>query len=137
MSKEHGNDVFLSYSSKDRPWVSEFVTTLRNKGVQAWFDVHDLAPGDLWQEKLQNALRDSRFLIIMLSANNVESPWMFFEFGASMADQKHIIPILLGDLEPSRIPLSLRRFQLLKDVSAVEAGKRIAEVTAQSLHSDP
>ena len=34
-------DVFLSYSFKDKQWVSEFVIALKKAGVKAWFDVAD------------------------------------------------------------------------------------------------
>ena len=120
-------DVFLSYSSKDKPWVSEFVSALRTGGVQAWFDVADIAPGERWQEKIQEALRESGTLVIVLSPNSIESPWTFFELGAAVADKKKIIPVLLEDVDLARIPVALRQFQVLRENSPKEAGKRVAE----------
>jgi len=132
MPKKTDYDIFLSYSNKDKSWVSEFVSSLKEAGVKTWFDVHALAPGERWDDKLQQALRESNTIVVILSENSVESPWTFFELGAAIADKKRIIPVLLGDVESKRIPLLLRRFQFLKESSPTEAGKRIAQAIEKS-----
>ena len=83
---------------KDKPWVSEFASALRDAGVKAWFDVSELAPGERWKDRIQEALSDSSTLIIILSPNSVDSPWTFFELGAAVADRKRIIPVVTGDV---------------------------------------
>ena len=133
MSKGKKYEVFLSYSHKDRPWVSDFVSALRDAGIQAWFDVYDLAPGERWQEHIQEALRQSTTLVVILSPDSVVSPWTFFELGAAFADQKRIIPVLTRDMDIRSLPLALRRFQFLKEPSPAQAGKRVAEVIKKSM----
>jgi hypothetical protein len=128
MNKEKRYDVFLSYSHKDRPWVLEFVSALREAGVIAWFDINDIAPGERWQDKVQEALWESSTLVVFLSNNTLESPWTFFELGAAMADLKKIIPVLIQDLDTRRIPSLLTRFRLIKESSPSQAGKQVAEV---------
>lgn len=120
-------DIFVSYSSKDRPWVSEFVAALRNEGVIPWSDA-EIAPGDKWADVIQQALRESSALVMILSPDNAESPWMFFELGAAIADKKKIIPVIVKNLERSRIPSLLQGFQFLDEPSPSIAGKRVAEV---------
>ncbi|MCB2263891.1 MAG: toll/interleukin-1 receptor domain-containing protein [Candidatus Thiosymbion ectosymbiont of Robbea hypermnestra] len=126
MSEKH-YDVFLSYSHQDEPWVSEFAAALRAGGVKVWFDAEDLALGERWQDRLQEALRESRALVIVLSPNSIRSPWMFFELGAAVADNKKIIPVLLDDMDWNRVPIPLREFQALKGQSPEEAGNKVAE----------
>lgn len=128
MAEKRDYDIFLSYSSKDKAWVSEFTDALKEAGVKAWFDVSDLTPGERWQDRIQEALRDSRTLVVILSPNNVESPWTFFELGAAVADKKRIIPIIAEDVDPRQLPLLFKQFQFLKESSPREAGKRVAEV---------
>lgn len=130
MTEKSDYNIFLSYSSKDQPWVSEFVATLKEAGVKAWFDVSDLAPGERWQEKIQKALRDSEILVVILSQNSIASPWTFFELGAAVADQKRIIPIVTEDFDFSKFPLLLKQYKLLKESSPQAAGKLVAEVLA-------
>ena len=131
MAEKQRYDVFLSYSFKDKPWVSEFASALRDAGVKTWFDVSELAPGERWQDKVQEALRDSSTLIIILSPNSVESPWTFFELGAALADKKRIIPVVTEDVDLMRIASLLRQFQFLKESSPREAGRRVAEILEQ------
>ncbi len=106
--------------------MSEFAAALRAGGVKAWFD-EDLAPGERWQDKLQEALRESRALIIVLSPNSIHSPWMFFELGAAVADDKRIIPVLLDDMDWNLVPTPLRKFHALREQSPREAGNKVAE----------
>jgi hypothetical protein len=42
--------------------------------------------------------------VVIPSENSIDSPWIFFEFGAAIADMKQIIPVLFGDIESKRIP---------------------------------
>lgn len=86
MPEERDYDVFLSYSMKDRAWVSEFADVLSQAGVRAWFDKAALPPGERWQEKIQEALRASKTLVLILSPQSIESPWTLFELGPPELD---------------------------------------------------
>ena len=128
MTEKHNHNILLSYSSEDKPWVSEFLATLKGAGIENWFDASDLNPGERWQEKILEALRDSEPLVFVLSPNSIESPWTFFEIGAAVADRKRIIPIITEDFDLSKLPLLLRPYQFLQASSPQAAGKRVAEV---------
>ncbi|MEQ8767901.1 MAG: toll/interleukin-1 receptor domain-containing protein [Planctomycetota bacterium] len=127
MPRDGGYDVFLSYSMKDRAWVSEFAQALRDAGVTAWFDVAELMPGTRWKDEVEEALRASRFLVVILSPESVDSPWVFFEIGAAVADHKFIIPVVTEDLDVSRVPSLLQQYQFLREPSPTVAGRRVAE----------
>lgn len=126
MAKSQSADIFLSYSFKDRPWVSEFVSALKDAGIKAW-DASEITPGERWKDKIQKALRDSSTLIILLSRNSIESRWTFFEIGAAVAGKKRIIPVLTEDIDMKNLPPLLTQFQVLKESSPKEAGRRVAE----------
>lgn len=128
MSEQQQYDVFLSHSFQDRAWVSEFVRALREAGVETFFTLEDIFPGENWQEKIEKALRESKTLIVLLSPDNVQSKWMFFELGAAVADRKFIIPILTQDIDIKDLPSLVRNYQFLYEPSPSEAGKRVAEV---------
>jgi TIR domain len=128
MDEKHSFDVFLSYASKDKPWASEFGSALRDAGVKIWFDEFNLVPGEPWQERVEEALRASRTLVVVLSPHSAESPWTFFELGAAVADHKRIIPVAREDMDWTHLPSPLRRLQILRESSPQEAGRRVAEV---------
>ncbi len=128
MTEARPYDVFLSHSGKDRDWVAAFTESLQDSGVKDWFDASPILPGERWQERIEKALRDSKFLVVILSPDFTESPWTLFELGAAVADRKKIIPVLTEDVKIDRLPSVLRKFQALRESSPSEAGKRVAEV---------
>jgi hypothetical protein len=132
MSENRQYRVFLSYSSQDREWVSQFVSALRDAGISAWFDVSDIPVGERWDLQVQRALRESTTLIVVLSQRSVKSPWIFFELGAAVAGDKRVIPILIGDVDMRDVPLSLARIQLLREPSPTEAARKVAETLRET-----
>lgn len=135
MTEGQSYDVFLSYSMRDKEWVSAFADSLRTADVRAWFDVSSLTPGDRWQDKIQEALRASKTLIVILSSHSIDSPWIFFELGAAIADKKRIIPIVTEDIGIERIPILLRQFQFLRETSPAKAGEYVAKLLKMSTTS--
>jgi hypothetical protein len=132
MAKTASHDVFLSYAGSDKPWVSQFVTELKKTGVDPWYDDAELEPGDRWMDKIQEALRESKTLIVILSKKNTGSPWTFFEIGAAIASKKRIIPVLTEDIDIGDLPVALRGLYMLKSTSPEEAGRRVAEVLGKT-----
>jgi hypothetical protein len=128
MAEKHDFDVFISYASKDKPWASEFGSALRGAGVRIWLADSELLPGEPWQEKIAEALRASRTLVLVLSPHSAESPWTFFELGAAVADHKRIIPVAREEIDWAHLPSPLRHLQILRESSPQEAGRRVAEV---------
>ncbi len=131
MNNNKSYDVFLSYSAQDKEWVEQFEEALNESGIHAWFDVANIEPGEHWRNHIEKALRESKALIVILSPNTIESPWMFFELGAAVAGEKRIIPVLTQDMEWKNIPLPLTRYQYVKAESPTDAGKRVAQVILQ------
>lgn len=120
-------DVFLSYSSASQPWVRKFTDALTAAGVSAWFDAHDILPGERWQAQIEKALRQSRVLIMVLTQDSVQRPWTFFELGAALAGGKRIVPVLSDDVDPADIPAVVRQFQFVREKTPEAAAQRVAE----------
>lgn len=121
------NKIFLSYSFKDRPWVQAFAETLEQEGIEVWFDYHEISLGEDIREQIQEALRASSTLVVLLSSNSVQSPWIYFELGAAVADKKRIIPVVIDEVGHERLPLPLMKYQYLRESSPVSAAKEIAK----------
>lgn len=119
--------VFISHGSDDANWARELAVALRNAGVPAWLDTLDIRPGDRWLDQTEDALRNARTLLVLLTPSSVHSPQLFFEFGAALADQKTIIPVLSNDMRIEDLPPALRQFRWVKASSAHEAAAEIAQ----------
>ncbi|MGE0128154.1 MAG: TIR domain-containing protein [Blastocatellales bacterium] len=112
MKQEFEYDVYISYSSKDKPEVMELAKRLEGDGLRVWIDEWKLAAGDNWQQTIAEALQRSRVLIPVISANSVKSGWVEFEWGTALDKllndtRRRIIPVLLDD---TRVPLPLEQF---------------------------
>lgn len=71
--------VFISHSSKDKPFVRKLKRDLELNYIESWLDEDELLPGDSLIEKLNSALKSSTHLMIILSPNSVKSDWVKYE----------------------------------------------------------
>lgn len=77
--------VFLSHAGEDKErFVVEFAKRLREKGVDAWFDKWEILPGDSLVDKIfEEGLKDADAIIVVLSENSINKPWVREELNAS------------------------------------------------------
>lgn len=73
-------DVFISYSSADRPWAERLYSDLAARQIVAFLDRESLRAGPRWEPQLYSALQDSRHLVALWSsAAAKESSWVYPE----------------------------------------------------------
>jgi hypothetical protein len=114
--------VFLSHAGEDKErFVVEFAKRLREKGIDAWFDKWEILPGDSLVDKIfEEGLKDADAIIVVLSENSINKPWVREELNASMIKRiskgTKIIPVVLEECE---IPESLRStlWERIKDLN--------------------
>lgn len=87
------NSVFISYSNKDRDFVSKLAFDLKNLGINVWFDQWDLKVGDSITSKIADAIKAQDYLIAVLSRSSVNSSWV----------QKELNTGLMRELEEKRV----------------------------------
>ena len=68
--------VFISYSRKDISFIETLVTDLKNTGLEVWYDVSHIAGGARWRSEIENALRNSQYVIVVLSPDSIVSEWV-------------------------------------------------------------
>jgi TIR domain len=102
--------IFICHSSKDKPFVRKLAGDLRAFGIPVWLDEWELLPGDSLNEKIQQGLSDSSWLLVILSKSSVKSRWVTRELNAGLTEELHrrdsfVVPVRI-DL--CRVPLFLR-----------------------------
>lgn len=113
--KSHGtkHDIFLSHSAKDQVFVSRLASDLAKEGLRVWLDQWNIRPGDSFAEAIGHAMRDSHFLLIVMSPDYFQSAWTSQEWQYGLAKEIHsegvrLIPLLYRDCD---IPPMLRAKQ--------------------------
>jgi hypothetical protein len=72
-------DIFLSYSSKDRPWAARLAVELRRLGFDVFFDVDSLRAGEGWEGQIRGAVDASQHFVLLDSNSAKDSDWVRFE----------------------------------------------------------
>lgn len=101
MDKQFDYDVFLSHSSKDKPFVSKVAENLQKLGLKVWFDAW-MPAGSNIPLAVEDGLNRSRTLVQFLSENSIHSEWVKEEasqFRNPSYPERRYIPVRLDDCE--------------------------------------
>ena len=101
--------LFLSHSSKDKPFVRKLSNDLQRMGHYTWIDEAEIKVGDSLIEKIQNGIAETDYLGVVLSRNSIESEWVKREVNIALTQEINgkfykVLPIRIDDC---RIPLFL------------------------------
>lgn len=102
--------IFISYSHADKSFVDRLASSLVDHDAHVWVDTWELNVGDSILTRVQEAIRDSSALLIVLSKASVASEWCKKELNAGLMrelDERRVIilPVLVDDCE---MPIFLR-----------------------------
>jgi TIR domain len=134
-----GKDVFLSYASEDRLKVAiPLMRALEARNVTVWFDRGELRLGDSLRQKISDGLRESRFVVVIVSPASVRKQWPKDEWTAALALEesgpRRVLPVLY-DLSRQE---AANAFPLLADRLSEDASdgffQRVAERLAQTVN---
>jgi len=70
------SDVFISYSSNDRPWAQLIADELTKRGFNVFFDANRLEAGRAWEPQLKAAVQAARHMVVVWSENAKASAWV-------------------------------------------------------------
>ena len=111
--------IFISYahSDIDSNWMQTFVQTIKDRGVDVWYDRFEIRPGDTIQEAIEKGLRNSTVIVFLLTEKSVFHASTLFELGAAIGMGKRVVGIVPEDLDISLLPQSFRnrRYLIKKD----------------------
>ena len=100
--------AFFSYSRADSDFVVRLAADLKEANANVWLDQLDIIPGERWDRAIEDALKSSPRLIVILSPTSVASTNVMDEVSYALEEQKTVIPVVYKDCE---IPFRLRRLQ--------------------------
>jgi hypothetical protein len=98
-------DVFISHNSADKPWATQLKTAVEHRGLKVWLDKDEIRPGDLFAKSLEDGIRNSSTVALVVSPEAVSSVWVEEEYyrALSLATNNgktlRLIPVLLRSAE--------------------------------------
>lgn len=146
--------VFLSYSRKDHYFAELAGIKLAEAGISLWRDQGQLRAGDDWRGGIEKGISESIAVLVALSKDAAESPYVTFEWAYGIGKDKTVVPLRLEvcnihpRLEPIQyldfsVPGSLPWTQLIERIREIEADAtsqddlETAAAAPASVHQDP
>jgi formylglycine-generating enzyme required for sulfatase activity len=95
--------VFISYSRRDLAFVEQLAADLQATSLDVWYDLSGLDGGARWRIEIEKAIRESQYVIVVLSPDSVASEWVEREY------------LFVGNLKRKIIPLFYKQCDLPLD----------------------
>lgn len=102
--------VFISYAREDVQAAKEIYEFLNEvDGIRPWLDLEALLPGADWQRSIMHAIKESRFILVLLSNNSINKRGYVQKEIAEAIDQYSyfppgkifLIPVRLEECKPA------------------------------------
>jgi hypothetical protein len=100
--------VFVSYSGEDGDFADSMVRQLHDNGFEVWIDTERLAAGDDWRQGIDEALKQSFAVIVVMSPEAKSSEYVTYEWAFAIGLGKMVIPILI---KPTKLHPRLEALQ--------------------------
>ena len=126
--------VFLSYSSSDYFFAEMLAIKLDEAGYQIWRDQGSIRAGDDWRQTIEEGIKDSLAVIIALSSNSADSPYVTFEWAYALGMGKSVIPVKLSQctIHPRLEPTQYIDFSYPRALPWESLLQRLKEVEVES-----
>ena len=96
------HDVFISYSSKDKPVGDAVCAGLEAKGIRCWISPRDVLPGENFPDAIIRAIEQSRIMVLIFSSSSNDSPHVIRELTKAVNKGVVIIPFRIENTPLSR-----------------------------------
>jgi biotin transporter BioY len=96
------HDVFISYSSADKPTADAVCATLESRGIRCWIAPRDVLPGMDWASAIIDAIHESRVMVLVYSAKANDSQQIKREVERAVNRGIAVIPFRIEDVPMSK-----------------------------------
>lgn len=140
--------VFISYSAKDKEFVSRLHHDLQEQGVRTWYAPEDIKVGERFHLSIDRAIRVHDKLLVVLSQHSLPSQWIEAEVETALNKEAErgyavLFPIRIDNaVMDINIPwvVQLRRTRHIADFSnwkAPDSYNQAIKRLLRDLHEDP
>src|SRR5438093_13171335 len=98
------DEVFISYSRKDKEFVRRLDEELKRRNREAWVDWEGIPPGDTWEKTIYGAIEATHTFIFVLTPDSIASEVCCKEIAHAAANNKRLVPIVHRDVADDTVP---------------------------------
>ena len=95
-------DVFISYSTKDKPAADAACAMLESSGIRCWIAPRDVVPGVEYGSAIVDAIEHCRVMVLIFSSNANELAQIRREIERAVKKGVTIIPVRIEEVEPTK-----------------------------------
>jgi len=109
------SQIFISYSHDNQKFAYKLYDDLLSARYWVWID-RRLEPAKEWEPQIDENLRKSKTLIVLISSASVKSDWVKHEGSMCFALNQSIIPVKIeqfGTYKAADLPIWAKKIQLL------------------------
>ena len=96
------HDVFVSYSSQDKPTADAIVASLEANGIRCWIAPRDILPGSDWSESIMEAIEQAGTMVLVFSGHSNTSPQIRREIESAVSAGIPLIPLRIEEVLPCK-----------------------------------
>lgn len=100
---------FISYSSLDQAFADRIYADLQSNGVRCWFAPKDMPIGAKIRDTIDEAIRETGKLLLVLSENSMGSDWVEKEFETASEEEKRRNDTVLFPIRLDNSPFETTR----------------------------
>ena len=125
----HEFDAFISHSSEDIDLASQIDELLRGAGLSCFLAGNELRAGTVWMDKVRDALRSCRVVVLLLTPNSYSSAWVMSEAGAAWGLGKPIVPVVTR-MPIGGLPELITQYQVRSIETSQDQNRLLTELTS-------
>lgn len=103
--------IFVSYARRDQVFVDRLVESLEHQGERVWIDRESIPDTFKWMEQIRAAIVDAKACLFVISRKALDSEVWNAELSEAIQHGKRLVPLVVDDVQPQRVPDPLRELQ--------------------------
>ena len=88
-------NIFISYSTKDMVFAKRIAQSVNSWGYSVWMAPDMIPAGSSYAKEIPSAIQNASAMILLLSANSMNSIWVEKEVDHALTNRKTIFPVQL------------------------------------------
>jgi hypothetical protein len=96
------HDVFISYSSKDKPSADAACAKLEERGIRCWMAPRDILPGADWSSSIIDGINEAAAMVLVFSAHANASQQIKREVERAVNKGIPVIPLRIENVAPEK-----------------------------------